>query len=139
MKYGYFEDTQREYVITRPDTPLPWNGGNSALASHRDTFFRPLRDVRLGDLVRLKTPAQHLEYRVRETFIVDPEDVWVLESTPATMLTLITCYPFDAVVIRLIWRLSRRWPEAMALTRTSAWQTRRRSTVHQEAGTAAPG
>jgi sortase A len=80
-----------------PDTPLPWSGGNSVLAGHRDTFFRPLRAVRLGDLVRLKTPAEHLEYRVRETFIVDPEDVWVLESTPATMLTLITCYPFDFV------------------------------------------
>ena len=24
MKYGYFDDVQREYVITRPDTPLPW-------------------------------------------------------------------------------------------------------------------
>jgi sortase A len=80
-----------------PNTPLPWSGGNSALAGHRDTFFRPLRDVRLGDTVRLKTPAGQLEYRVRETFIVDPEDVWVLESTPAPMLTLITCFPFDFV------------------------------------------
>ncbi len=24
MKFGYFDDTRREYVITRPDTPLPW-------------------------------------------------------------------------------------------------------------------
>lgn len=24
MKFGYFDDAQREYVITRPDTPLPW-------------------------------------------------------------------------------------------------------------------
>jgi len=24
MRYGYFDDDQREYVITRPDTPLPW-------------------------------------------------------------------------------------------------------------------
>ena len=24
MKYGYFDDNAREYVITRPDTPLPW-------------------------------------------------------------------------------------------------------------------
>jgi sortase A len=80
-----------------PDTPLPSSGGNSALAGHRDTFFRALRDVRPGDMVRLKTPAGPLAYRVRETFIVDPEDVWVLESTPVTMLTLITCYPFDFI------------------------------------------
>ena len=24
MKYGYFDDKKREYVITRPDTPAPW-------------------------------------------------------------------------------------------------------------------
>src|SRR5687767_9832480 len=32
-----------------PDTPLPWHDGNSALAAHRDTIFRPLKGVRLGD------------------------------------------------------------------------------------------
>jgi len=25
MTYGFFNDKEREYVITRPDTPLPWN------------------------------------------------------------------------------------------------------------------
>ena len=24
MKFGYFDDTSREYIITQPDTPLPW-------------------------------------------------------------------------------------------------------------------
>jgi sortase A len=39
-----------------------------------------------------------LRYQVRETFVVDPEDLWVLGPTPGTtMLTLITCYPFDFV------------------------------------------
>lgn len=80
-----------------PDTPLPWHGGNSALAGHRDTFFRPLRNVRLGDTVRLKTPAGYLEYRVRETFVVNADDVWVLDSTRAAMLTLITCDPLNFV------------------------------------------
>ncbi len=80
-----------------PDTPLPWRGGNSALAGHRDTFFRPLRDVRPGDLVRFETPSGELNYRVTETFVVDPEDVWVLDSTGTAMLTLITCYPFNFV------------------------------------------
>lgn len=80
-----------------PDTPLPWSGGNSALAGHRDTFFRPLRHVRPDDIVHLKTRHGNFRYRVRETLIVDPEDVWVLDSTPAPMLTLITCYPFDYI------------------------------------------
>ena len=78
-----------------PDTPLPWSGGNSALAAHRDTFFRPLRHVRPADVLRLTTPHGEFEYRVRETFVVDADDVWVLGPTLAPTITLITCYPFN--------------------------------------------
>ena len=80
-----------------PDTPLPWQSGNSAVAAHRDAFFRPLKDVRSGDLLRLRTPYGDFDYRVFETLIVAPEDLWVLEPTPVTMLTLISCYPFDYI------------------------------------------
>ena len=80
-----------------PDTPLPWQTGNSALAAHRDSFFRRLRDVRSNDVVRLATPHGTFEYRVRETLVVDPEDLWVLDPTPARTLTLITCYPFNYI------------------------------------------
>ena len=80
-----------------PDTPLPWRDGNSALAAHRDAIFRPLRGVRLGDVLRLKTPHGDFHYQVRETLIVKPEDVWVLDPTPVTTLTLISCWPFDYI------------------------------------------
>ena len=80
-----------------PDTPLPWQPGNSALAAHRDALFRPLKDVRSGDRLRLRTPYGDFEYRVLETLIVAPEDLWVLDRTPVTMLTLISCYPFDYI------------------------------------------
>lgn len=78
-----------------PDTPLPWQSGNSALAAHRDALFRPLRNVRPGDLVRLTTPYGDFDYRVRDTLIVAPEDLWVLDATPTAMLTLISCHPFN--------------------------------------------
>jgi sortase A len=77
-----------------PDTPLPWQTGNSALAAHRDALFRPLKDVRFGDVLRLTTPYGVYEYRVRETLIVKPEDVWVLDATLGSVLTLISCWPF---------------------------------------------
>jgi sortase A len=80
-----------------PDTPLPWKDGNSALAAHRDTVFRPLRDVRLGDVLRLKTPHGDFDYRVSETLIVKPDEVWVLDPTPVTTLTLISCWPFNYI------------------------------------------
>ena len=80
-----------------PDTPLPWREGNSALAAHRDAIFRPLKGVRLGDILRLKTPHGDFDYRVSETLIVKPEDVWVLDPTPVTTLTLISCWPFNYI------------------------------------------
>jgi sortase A len=77
-----------------PDTPLPWQPGNSALAAHRDALFRPLKEVRFGDVLRLTTPYGDFDYRVRETLIVKPGDLWVLDPTPLSTLTLISCYPF---------------------------------------------
>jgi len=80
-----------------PDTPLPWYTGNSALAAHRDALFRPLRGVRPGDVLQLKTPHGNFDYVVRETMIVEPDDLWVLDPTPVSMLTLISCYPFNFI------------------------------------------
>jgi sortase A len=80
-----------------PDTPLPWHTGNSALAAHRDALFRPLRGVRLGDILRLKTPHGDFDYVVQETAIVKPDALWVLDPTPVSMLTLISCYPFNFI------------------------------------------
>jgi len=77
-----------------PDTPLPWKDGNSALAAHRDTLFRPLEGVRLGDVLRLRTPHGDYDYRVTDTFIVKPDELWVLDPTPVPTLTLISCWPF---------------------------------------------
>jgi sortase A len=94
---GDDDSTLRIAIGHLPDTPLPWEDGNSALAAHRDTFFRPLRDIRIGDELRLTTAHEELRYRVRETLVVGPEDVGVLDSTGSPSLTLITCYPFNFV------------------------------------------
>jgi len=80
-----------------PDTPLPWHTGNSALAAHRDALFRPLKGVRLGDILRLRTPHGDFEYLVREILIVKPDALWVLDPTPVSMLTLISCWPFNYI------------------------------------------
>jgi len=79
------------------DTPLPWHDGNSALAGHRDTFFRPLQQIRVGDELHVSTLHGNFRHQVRETMVVGPNDVWVLDPTDRPTLTLITCYPFDYV------------------------------------------
>ncbi len=94
---GDDDDMLRVAVGHLPDTPLPWEAGNSALAAHRDTFFRPLENIHENDEVRFATPRGDFLYRVRRTLIVGPEDVWVLAPTLLPSLTLVTCYPFSLV------------------------------------------
>lgn len=80
-----------------PDTPFPWQDGNSAIAGHRDGLFRPLKDIKVGDEIRFRTSRAQFRYRVVETSIVQPDDVSVLHARSHQSLTLITCYPFSFV------------------------------------------
>ena len=77
-----------------PGTAFPWDEGNAVFAGHRDTFFRPLKDLRDGDDIVMTTTRGTFKYRVTRTQIVQPEDVSVLAPTPTRALTLVTCYPF---------------------------------------------
>jgi len=67
------------------------------LAGHRDTFFRPLRRVAVGDAILLRTGGQTFRYLVQSTEVVSPKDVDVLKSSNGNELTLVTCFPFDYV------------------------------------------
>jgi sortase A len=77
-----------------PGTALPGAAGNVGIAGHRDSFFRPLKDVAAGDEVVVTTPYGTTRYRVETTEIVDPHRVDVLDPTAEPTLTLVTCYPF---------------------------------------------
>ena len=75
-------------------TALPGAKGNAAIAGHRDTFFRGLKDIRLGDTILVTTLEGSFEYRVKVCHVVGPRDTRVLEDTAEAALTLVTCYPF---------------------------------------------
>jgi sortase A len=94
---GDDERTLRAAAGHLPDTPLPWESGNAAIAAHRDGLFRPLRHIRTGDSLRVRTVHGDLEYEVSELKVVEPEDLSVLETFDADTLTLITCYPFNYI------------------------------------------
>jgi sortase A len=87
----------RRAVGHLPETSLPGGDGNVALAGHRDTFFRPLRRIRPGDLITFETPDNTFRYQVEWTDIVPPSDTGVLRPSNVHELTLITCFPFDFV------------------------------------------
>jgi sortase A len=86
--------TLRHAVGHIPGTPLPGQQGNVAIAGHRDTFFRGLRDIRKDDEITLTTLNGTYRYRVVSTQVVAPEHTEVLDDSGEAILTLVTCYPF---------------------------------------------
>jgi sortase A len=86
--------TLRRAVGHIPRTSLPGEIGNMVLTGHRDTFFRPLRNIRLDDVVTLTTLQGEYRYRVLATQVVSPDKLAVLDPDGSEILTLITCYPF---------------------------------------------
>jgi len=90
-------------------TAMPGETGNMALSAHRDSYFRPLKDVVVGDRIELLTQKGVQEFEVSEITIVDSQDISVLDPTDTSVLTLITCYPFyyvgyapDRFIVRAI-------------------------------------
>jgi sortase A len=91
---GTDDPTLRRAVGHIAGTALPGQPGNIGIAAHRDTFFRPLRNIRRDDIITLTTLGGEYRYRVVSTKIVNPADVAVLNSDGNEILTLVTCYPF---------------------------------------------
>lgn len=78
-------------------TAWPGQAGNIGIAGHRDGFFRKLKDIRLGDEIKLETRTQTYVYTAYKIQIVTPRDVSVLQSDAEPSLTLVTCYPFYSI------------------------------------------
>jgi sortase A len=84
----------RRAVGHLPETAVPGQLGNVTLAGHRDTFFRPLRNILVGDTITIKTLDGNFVYQVEATAVVPPSDTQVLQPSGGRTLTLITCFPF---------------------------------------------
>lgn len=68
--------------------------GNVGVSSHRDGYFRRLKDVRVGDEIVVDTLTRSFRYVVEEIRITDPSDTTVLWPGSVPEITLVTCYPF---------------------------------------------
>jgi len=77
---------------------LPGQQGNTVIAGHRDTHFRFLKDIQRGELIQLQSlTGETIKYKVSEAIIVHKKQAEYLAKTSENTLTLITCYPFDAI------------------------------------------
>ena len=91
---GIGRTTLRRVVGHIPGTALPGQPGNVGLAGHRDTLFRPLKDLRIQDEIQFSTLRGDFKYVVESLIIVEPDNVAVLAPSQENELTLVTCYPF---------------------------------------------
>ena len=78
---------------------LPGQPGNSIISGHRDTSFRFLERVRVGDRITVQTKeGSMVPFKVIATQVIDEAVLDMNIETDIPLLTLVTCYPFDAVV-----------------------------------------
>jgi sortase A len=114
---GVGRTTLRRGVGHIPGTALPGEDGNVGLSGHRDTFFRPLKDLRIKDEIQISTLKGDFSYEVESLRVVEPSDVGVLEPARENVLTLVTCYPFfyiGAAPKRFVVRARQMSPQTLA-------------------------
>jgi len=79
-------------------TPLPGATGNSVIGGHRDTHLAFLRAVKRGETLTVeRANGKRTDYRVTDLDVLDKRDTWVAKNEGPSRLTLITCWPFDAL------------------------------------------
>lgn len=81
-----------------PPSAAPGKRGHTIIAGHRDSHFRFLADINIGDLII----AEHylgdtVRYRVVELKIIDAQQQRI-PLYHANLLTLVTCFPFDDLI-----------------------------------------
>lgn len=88
-----------------PDTPLPGEGGTTAIAGHRTTYLAPFRDIddlERGDRIELEMPYGDFVYSVQDTEIVQPDDLSVLRRVGYERLVLTACHPLYSAAQRIV-------------------------------------
>jgi len=97
MREGVDESSLRKAVGHLPTSALPGEAGNVVLLGHRDTFFRPLRGIARGDVVRVRTAGGSFNYHVESVQVTEPDWPGAVERTREPVVTLITCFPFEYI------------------------------------------
>ena len=104
-------DALQQGVGMLPNGAVPTNEtDNIVLAAHNDIYgelFRDLDQLEVGDELQVQTQSGFFTYMVRDTLIVDPSDVYVMESQNTPMVTLISCYPYNVNNRRIVVQADR--------------------------------
>lgn len=95
---GTDEDELEKGVGHYSTTVFPGQPNQILLSGHRDTVFRSLGELEIGDIFLVSMPYGEFTYEITDSKIVDADDTTVIRSTaPNEILTVSTCYPFSYV------------------------------------------
>jgi sortase A len=87
-------------------TSTPGGSGNIVLAGHRSTKTRPFQDIgelSHGDLIYMTGPdGTEIMYRVSDSYIVEPKDIWITYDGPKASLTMFACHPKGSARYRIV-------------------------------------
>ena len=79
------------------NTSKPGYNGNIGLAGHRDSFFKKLEKIHLGDIIEIDSFKGFESFKVVDIQIISPSEIHWLDQTEENILTLVTCYPFNYI------------------------------------------
>mgnify|MGYP001217431427 FL=1 len=94
---GTDEDELARGVGHYKGTAYPTEGEQIVLSGHRDTVFRRMGELELGDIFVVQLPYGDFSYEIVDTKIVDADDRTIIKPQGEEVLTVTTCYPFDFV------------------------------------------
>ncbi|MCK5061435.1 sortase [Candidatus Parcubacteria bacterium] len=103
-KYGL---SQGAWLV--PNTSTPDKGGNTVITGHRFKYLPPhnltfylFHKLETGDLVSIVWKERDYLYRIKETRIVEPTEVSIMDPTKEPTLTMFTCHPIYSTEQRLV-------------------------------------
>jgi sortase A len=95
---GISEEALERGVGYYEGTALPGEKNQIVLSGHRDTVFKRIGELQIGDKVVVEMPYGKFSYIIQETFVVEADDRTVIRSSaPMEKLTITTCYPFNFI------------------------------------------
>lgn len=95
--HGTDEDQLEHGVGHYRKSVLPGEADNAVLSGHRDTVFRQLGSLEIGDHLITKTTAGTFTFQINRIAIVDADDRSIIVPSDQSLLTVTTCYPFDYI------------------------------------------
>lgn len=94
---GVHEDDLAKGVGHYQGTMFPTDGGQTVLSGHRDTVFRGMGKLEVGDTMTVSMPYGDFEYKIDEMYVTGADDLTVIVPHDEETLTVTTCYPFDFI------------------------------------------